>query len=332
MEDRNYKAKENRYSQMEYHKCGKSGLKLPPLSLGLWQNFGHVDPFKRSRKIILRAFDRGITHFDLANNYGPPPGSAEENFGRVLQSDLKPYRDQLIISSKAGYLMWPGPYGDWGSRKYVLASLDQSLKRMGLEYVDIFYHHREDPDTPLEETMSALDQAVKQGKALYVGISNYSAQRTKEAAAILEEFGTPFILHQPHYNMFDRTPENELFGVLEELGLGAITYSPLAQGLLTDKYLDGIPEKSRMASEHGELKREQLSDYRLQQIKQLNAFAEQRGMSLAQLALLWNLRHKAVTSVVIGVSSEQQLENNLETLENEPLTYNELQKIDHILG
>ena len=332
MINRTYKADEERYSHFEYRYCGTSGLQLPPLSLGLWHNFGHVDPFERARNIVLKAFDSGITHFDLANNYGPPPGSAEVNFGRILNADLKPYRDELVISSKAGFLMWPGPYGDWGSRKYLISSLNQSLKRMGLDYVDIFYHHREDPNTPLAETMSALDYAVRSGKALYAGISNYSAERTKEAAAILDELGTPFIIHQPHYNMFDRSPENELFEVLEKLGLGAITYSPLAQGLLTDKYLNGIPEDSRMASEHGELKKNQLSETRLQQIQQLHAFAKQRGLSLAQLALIWNLRHSAVTSVVIGVSSEQQLKDNLAALESEPLTYNELQKIDHILS
>lgn len=321
----------DRYERIPYQRCGKSGLNLPLLSLGLWQNFGGVDPFQRSREIVLRAFDEGITHFDLANNYGPPPGSAEENFGRILKEDLQPFRNELIISTKAGFTMWPGPYGDWGSRKYLLASLDQSLSRMGLDYVDIFYHHRPDPETPLEETMLALDHAVKSGKALYVGISNYSAHDTHRAAEFLKELKTPFIIHQPRYNMFDRWPEDGLFDTLSTHGLGCIAFSPLAKGLLTDKYLEGIPEGSRMTKDYGMLGREELDDDRLVQIRKLNDMAARRGQSLAQMALAWILRREEITSVLIGVSSLSQLEDNLQALENTYFSDDELAEIERIL-
>jgi L-glyceraldehyde 3-phosphate reductase len=322
-----YVAAENRYERMDYRRSGRSGLRLPGVSLGLWQNFGHDRPLDTSRAIVRRAFDLGITHFDLANNYGPPYGSAEENFGRLLQQDLGPYRDELIISSKAGYDMWPGPYGEWGSRKYLLASLDQSLQRMGLDYVDIFYSHRFDPETPLEETMGALDSAVRQGKALYVGISSYSAAKTREAHAILHELGTPLVIHQPSYSMLNRWIEPELLDALGELGVGCIVFSPLAQGMLTDKYLDGIPEGSR-ASRDGSLSPSLIDEQALAKIKALNEIAARRGQTLAQLALAWTLRDPRVTSTLVGASSVEQLEANVATLEKLELTEDELAEID----
>jgi L-glyceraldehyde 3-phosphate reductase len=322
-----YVAAENRYERMDYRRSGRSGLRLPGVSLGLWQNFGHDRPLDTSRAIVRRAFDLGITHFDLANNYGPPYGSAEENFGRLLQQDLGPYRDELIISSKAGYDMWPGPYGEWGSRKYLLASLDQSLQRMGLDYVDIFYSHRFDPETPLEETMGALDSAVRHGKALYVGISSYSAAKTREAHAILHELGTPLVIHQPSYSMLNRWIEPELLDVLGELGVGCIVFSPLAQGMLTDKYLDGIPEGSR-ASRDGSLSPSLIDEQALAKIKALNEIAARRGQTLAQLALAWTLRDRRVTSTLVGASSVEQLEANVATLEKLDLTEGELAEID----
>jgi len=312
---------------MRYRRSGRSGLQLPGVSLGLWQNFGYDRPLETARAIVRRAFDLGITHFDLANNYGPPFGSAEENFGRLLQQDLAPYRDELIISSKAGYDMWPGPYGEWGSRKYLLASLDQSLRRIGLDYVDIFYSHRFDPDTPLEETMGALDTAVRQGKALYVGISSYSAAKTREAHAILHELGTPFVIHQPSYSMLNRWIEPELLDTLGELGIGCIVFSPLAQGMLTDKYLDGIPEGSR-ASRHGSLSPNLINDQSLAKIRALNEIASRRGQSLAQLALAWTLRDPRVTSTLIGASSVEQLESNVAALDNLDFSAEELAEID----
>jgi L-glyceraldehyde 3-phosphate reductase len=322
-----YVAAESRYERMDYRRSGRSGLRLPGVSLGLWQNFGHDRPLDTSRAIVRRAFDLGITHFDLANNYGPPYGSAEENFGRLLQQDLGPYRDELIISSKAGYDMWPGPYGEWGSRKYLLASLDQSLQRIGLDYVDIFYSHRFDPETPLEETMGALDSAVRQGKALYVGISSYSAAKTREAHAILHELGTPLVIHQPSYSMLNRWIEPELLDVLGELGVGCIVFSPLAQGMLTDKYLDGIPEGSR-ASRDGSLSPSLIDEQALAKIKALNEIADSRGQTLAQLALAWTLRDPRVTSTLVGASSVEQLEANVATLEKLDLTEDELAEID----
>jgi len=317
----------DRYSRMLYRRSGRSGLKLPAVSLGLWQNFGNTAPFDRQRATVLRAFELGITHFDLANNYGPPYGSAEENFGRIFSKDLAGHRDELVISSKAGYDMWPGPYGEWGSRKYLLASLDQSLKRMGLEYVDIFYSHRFDPETPLEETMGALDAAVRQGRALYVGISSYSAERTKEAAAILRRMGTPLLIHQPSYSMFNRWIEPDLVNVLKEEGIGCIVFSPLAQGLLTDRYLNGIPEGSR-ASHPGSLSRELLTDETLAKIRALNDIAKRRGQTLAQLAVAWVLRDPVVTSALIGASSVAQLEQNVAALDKLELTKAELAEID----
>ncbi|RJP58451.1 MAG: L-glyceraldehyde 3-phosphate reductase [Ignavibacteriales bacterium] len=296
-----YKADENRYEKIQYRRCGRSGIKLPLISLGLWHNFGDVDDFENGREIILTAFDNGITHFDLANNYGPPYGTAEKNFGKVLANDLKPYRDELIISSKAGYDMWPGPYGNFGSRKYLIASCDQSLKRMGLEYVDIFYHHRPDYDTPLEESMMALDQIVRSGKALYAGISNYPADRTAEAARIMRELGTPLLIHQPKYSMFERWIEWDLINTLQHEGMGAIVFSPLAQGLLTNKYLNEIPNDSRAAKEWGFLKREEVRQ-KIDKVKKLNEVAAQRGQSLAQMAIAWVLRHPVVTSALIGAS------------------------------
>jgi L-glyceraldehyde 3-phosphate reductase len=322
-----YVAAESRYERMDYRRSGRSGLRLPGVSLGLWQNFGHDRPLDTSRAIVRRAFDLGITHFDLANNYGPPYGSAEENFGRLLQQDLGPYRDELIISSKAGYDMWPGPYGEWGSRKYLLASLDQSLERMGLDYVDIFYSHRFDPETPLEETMGALDTAVRQGKALYVGISSYSAAKTREAHAILHELGTPLVIHQPSYSMLNRWIEPELLDVLGQLGVGCIVFSPLAQGMLTDRYLDGIPEGSR-ASRDGSLSPSLIDEQALAKIKALNEIAARRGQTLAQLALAWTLRDPRVTSTLVGASSVEQLEANVATLEKLDLTEGELAEID----
>jgi L-glyceraldehyde 3-phosphate reductase len=322
-----YAAAPNRYDRMSYNRCGRSGLKLPAISLGLWHNFGHDRPLAGGRAILRRAFDLGITHFDLANNYGPPYGSAEENFGRILAQDLAPYRDELVISTKAGYDMWPGPYGEWGSRKYVLASLDQSLARMGLDYVDIFYSHRFDPETPLEETMGALDAAVRQGKALYVGISSYSAEKTREAAAILNELGTPLLIHQPSYSMLNRWIEDGLLDVLGELGVGCIVFSPLAQGMLTDRYLDGVPNDSR-AAEGTSLSRDLLSDEALARIRALTEIAGQRGQSLAQTALAWSLRDPRITSALIGASSVGQLDANVAALERLDFSPDELTEID----
>ena len=316
---------------MKYNRCGKSGLLLPAVSLGLWHNFGGKDDFQTMKEILLRAFDLGITHFDLANNYGPPPGSAESNLKSVMQSELAPYRDELIISTKAGYLMWDGPYGEWGSRKYLMASLDQSLKRMGLDYVDIFYSHRPDPDTPLEETMMALHSAVQQGKALYVGISNYDAEQTTRAVDILEQLGTPCLIHQPRYNMFDRWVEDGLLDVLEKRGVGCIPFSPLAQGLLTNRYLNGIPEGSRIAGESIFLRKENLDPDTMVKVKALNQHAEQRGQTLAQMALAWILSRKQITSVLIGASSVAQLEANAATVQNLDLTRDELAYIENIL-
>jgi L-glyceraldehyde 3-phosphate reductase len=326
-----YLADLNRYGQMPYNKCGKWGLKLPAISLGLWHNFGGVDVFENGRTMCRRAFDLGIIHFDLANNYGPPPGSAEENFGKIMQLDLAPYRDELIISTKAGYLMWPGPYGEWGSRKNLLSSLDQSLKRMKLDYVDIFYSHRPDPDTPLEETMMALDHAVRQGKALYAGISNYPAEMALKASQILKELGTPCLIHQPKYSMFERWVEDGLLDVLETEGIGCIPFSPLAQGLLTDKYLNGIPEGSRAAKSWGFLQPEQVEPA-IAKVKILNDLALQRGQTLAQMALVWLLKDSRVTSVLIGASSVKQLEDNVAALNNMHFTNSELKQIELILS
>jgi len=322
-----YVAAEDRYDRMEYRRTGRSGLKLPAISLGLWWNFGHDRPFDTSRAIVRRAFDLGVTHFDLANNYGPPYGSAEENFGRLMRSDLRPYRDELVVSTKAGYDMWPGPYGDWGSRKYVLASLDQSLERLGLDYVDIFYSHRFDPETPLEETMGALDIAVRQGKALYVGISSYSAETTRAAHAILRDLGTPLLIHQPSYSMLNRWIEPYLLDALGELAVGCIVFSPLAQGMLTDKYLSGIPEGSR-ASWPSSLSPDLLTEQALAKIRSLNEIAGRRGQTLAQMALAWALRDARVTSALIGASSVAQLEANLAALDHLDFTSAELDEID----
>jgi L-glyceraldehyde 3-phosphate reductase len=322
-----YLAAPERYDTMTYRRCGRTGLLLPAISLGLWQNFGNDRPLATQRAIVLRAFDRGVTHIDLANNYGPPYGSAEENFGRLLAGDLRPYRDELVISTKAGYDMWPGPYGEWGSRKYLLASLDASLRRMGLDYVDIFYSHRFDPQTPLEETLGALDSAVRQGKALYVGVSSYSAAATAKAAAILRELGTPMLIHQPSYSMLNRWIEDGLLDVLEREGVGCITFSPLAQGMLTDRYLHGIPEGSR-ASRPGTLAADWLTEDNLSKIRSLNEIAARRGQSLAQMALAWTLRDPRVTSTLIGASSVQQLDDNLDALGNPSFTADELAEID----
>lgn len=324
-------SKKDRYHQMQYRRCGRSGILLPAVSLGLWHNFGHVDDLKNSRKILRVAFDRGITHFDLANNYGPPPGSAEENFGFALKKDFKSHRDELIISSKAGYTMWAGPYGDWGSKKYLVASLDQSLKRMNLDYVDIFYHHRPDPNTPLEETMRALDLIVRQGKALYAGISNYQADDAKKAIDMLRSLGTPCLIHQPKYSMFERWVENGLLDVLEREGVGCIPFSPLAQGLLTNKYLDGIPKDSRAAKAHGFLQLADVTEDRLNKIKQLHALAQERNQTLAQMALAWILKDPRITSVLIGASRPEQLEDSLQCLENTSFSTDELQGIESIL-
>jgi L-glyceraldehyde 3-phosphate reductase len=321
-----------RYSQMNYKRCGRSGLKLPAISLGLWHNFGGVDEFENSRSMILHAFDNGISHFDLANNYGPPPGSAEETFGRILASDLKPYRDELVISTKAGYLMWPGPYGEWGSRKYLIASLDQSLRRLGLDYVDIFYHHRPDPETPLEETMTALDQIVRSGRALYVGISSYSAEGTRAAASLLNSLGTRCLIHQPRYSMFDRWIEDALLEVLGEEGIGCIVFSPLAQGLLTDKYLNGIPPDSRAAKPHGFLKPEQITSDRINKVRQLQAIAQSRGQKLSQLALAWVLRYPEVTSALIGASRIAHIDDAIAALSNLSFSNEELRSIEVILA
>lgn len=326
-------ADSRRYEKMIYNRCGRSGLKLPAISLGLWHNFGDVDDFSTSRQIILAAFDNGVTHFDLANNYGPPPGSAERNFGKILKKDLAAYRDELIISTKAGYLMWPGPYGDWGSKKYLIASLDQSLKRMKLEYVDIFYSHRPDPDTPLEETMEALAQAVHHGKALYAGISNYSPEQTRRAAALLAQMGVRLLIHQPPYSMLRRNFETAgLFDTLEELGIGAICFSPLAQGLLTDKYLQGIPADSRAAKPHGYLKKETITPELIHKIADLNVLAQHRGQTLAQMALAWVLSQKTVTSALIGASRKEQLLDNLKTLDNLSFSNDELRRIEAVLS
>jgi L-glyceraldehyde 3-phosphate reductase len=327
-----YLPSETRYDAMTYQRCGRSGLKLPAISLGLWHNFGGVDTLENARAMIRRAFDLGITHFDLANNYGPPPGSAEETFGQVMRQDLAAYRDELIISSKAGYLMWPGPYGEWGSRKYLVASLDQSLRRMGLDYVDIFYHHRPDPDTPLEETMGALDQIVRSGKALYAGISSYSPEQTQQAAQMLRDLGTPCLIHQPSYSMFNRWIEDGLLDVLRAEGVGSIVFSPLAQGLLTDKYLAGIPEDSRAAKPHGFLKAGQITDDKLAQVGRLNDLARGRGQTLAQMALAWVLRHPEVTSALIGASRTAQIDDAVGALANRAFGDDELRAIDDILG
>jgi len=321
-----------RYDTMRYSRCGRSGLLLPAVSLGLWHNFGGVDAFENARAMVRRAFDLGITHFDLANNYGPPPGSAEETFGRILQQDLAQHRDELIISTKAGWDMWPGPYGDWGSRKYLVASLDQSLRRLGLDYVDIFYHHRPDPETPLEESMAALDHIVRQGKALYVGISSYSAEQTRRAAAILRKLGTPCLIHQPSYSMLNRWIEDELLAVLEEEGIGCIAFSPLAQGLLTDKYLAGIPEGSRASKPHGFLRPADITQERLIRVRKLNELAQARGQTLAQMALAWALRHKTMTSVLVGASRTDQIEDNVGALSNLQFTEKELADIEVVLA
>jgi L-glyceraldehyde 3-phosphate reductase len=324
-----YRAAEGRYDAMPYRRSGRSGMLLPAISLGLWQNFGGDRPLEASREIVLRAFDLGITHFDLANNYGPPYGSAEATFGRILASDLRPYRDELIVSTKAGYDMWPGPYGEWGSRKYLLSSLDQSLGRMGLGYVDVFYSHRFDPETPLEETMGALDAAVRQGKALYAGISSYSPAKTREAAAILRSMGTPLLIHQPSYSMLNRRIEDGLLDAPEEVGAGCIVFSPLAQGLLTDRYLEGVPEGSR-ASRPGSLSPDQLSEENLAKVRRLAAIAEHRGQTLAQLALAWTLRDPRITSTLIGASSLAQLEQHVRPLARLAFDADELAEIDQV--
>lgn len=329
-----YTAASNRYNSMQYRRCGKSGLKLPAISLGLWHNFGAIDDYEKCRSVIHTAFDNGITHFDLANNYGPPPGAAEETFGKVMKQDLKPYRDELIISSKAGWGMWPGPYGDLGSKKYLMASLDQSLKRMGLDYVDIFYHHRPDPQTPLEETMGALDLMVRQGKALYVGISSYSAEETVKAIAVLNSLGTPLLIHQPKYSMLVRWVEEGLLDVLEENGVGCITFSSLAQGILTNKYLNGIPADSRAASARGNgaLETSGLTPETITKVKKLNTLAKQRGQSLAQMALGWVLKDPRITSVIIGASKPEQVTDSIRCLENYSFTKEELAVIENILN
>ena len=327
-----YQPDKNRYQTMQYRRCGQSGLKLPAISLGLWHNFGDATLLENSRQLLQRAFDLGITHFDLANNYGPPPGSAERNFGRILQEDFLPWRDELIISTKAGYTMWDGPYGDWGSRKYLISSLDQSLRRMGLEYVDIFYHHRPDPETPLRETMKALDHVVRQGKALYIGLSNYPAEVARRAIEILEDLGTPCLIHQPKYSMFERAPEEGLLDVLQQKGVGCIPFSPLAGGQLTDRYLNGIPADSRAASGSKFLNPEQVTDKKLEKVRKLNALAEKRGQKLSQMALAWILRHDAVTSVLIGASKSGQIDDAAGMLENCRFSAEELKAIDAILS
>ena len=328
-----YSASENRYQNMEYRRCGNSGLKLPAMSLGLWHNFGHIDLLENARNILKVAFDNGITHFDLANNYGPPAGSAEENFGKIYKDNFVQYRDELIISTKAGWDMWPGPYGDFGSKKYLVSSLDQSLKRMGLEYVDIFYHHRPDPETPLEETMSALDLLVRQGKALYVGISSYEPAEAAKAFAILKQLGTPCLIHQPRYSMFDRWVENGLLDVLEENGVGCITFSPLAQGLLTNKYLKGIPEDSRAASHRGNgaVDEDQITEGKINKVVLLNRLAEERGQNLAQMALAWILKDPRITSVLIGASKPEQVLDSLKCLDKSHFSEEELATIIAIL-
>ena len=327
-----YAARTERYDSMSYRRCGRSGLRLPALSLGLWHNFGGVDSLSNSRAMLRRSFDLGITHIDLANNYGPPPGSAEETFGQALEMDLKPYRDELIISTKAGYDMWPGPYGEWGSRKYLLASLDQSLRRIRLDYVDIFYSHRPDPNTPLEETMSALAQAVGSGKALYAGISNYGPEQTSEAIRILRAMGTSCLIHQVQYSMFKRTPEQGLLDVLGHEGVGCIAFSPLAQGLLTDRYLGGVPGDSRAAKSYGFLKRSDITEDTLVRVRALHEVAAERGQSLAQMALAWALRDGRMTSVIIGASKVEQIDQNVATLQNLRFSEDELRRIDGILA
>ncbi|MCM7588551.1 L-glyceraldehyde 3-phosphate reductase [Enterobacter chuandaensis] len=327
-----YQPDKNRYQTMQYRRCGRSGLRLPAVSLGLWHNFGDATLIENSRQLLQRAFDLGITHFDLANNYGPPPGSAERNFGRILQEDFLPWRDELIVSTKAGYTMWDGPYGDWGSRKYLLASLDQSLKRTGLEYVDIFYHHRPDPETPLQETMKALDHLVRQGKALYVGLSNYPAELARKAIDILNDLGTPCLIHQPKYSMFERAPEEGLLDVLQEKGVGCIPFSPLAGGQLTNRYLNGIPADSRAASGSQFLNPDQITEEKLEKVRKLNALAESRGQKLSQMALAWVLRHEEVTSVLIGASKTAQIDDAVGMLENRQFTAEELSLIDQILS
>ncbi|WP_449620935.1 L-glyceraldehyde 3-phosphate reductase [Robertmurraya sp. Marseille-Q9965] len=327
-----YQADDNRYKTMKYNRTGLSGLLLPAISLGLWHNFGGIDTYENGRAMLRRAFDLGITHFDLANNYGPPAGSAEEMFGQMLKTDFAPYRDEMIISSKAGYYMWPGPYGEWGSRKYLIASLNQSLKRMGLDYVDIFYSHRPDPNTPLEETMGALDTIVRQGKALYVGISSYSAEQTAEAVEIMNRLGTPLVIHQPNYSMFNRWIEDGLQDVLEDNGVGSIAFCPLAQGLLTNKYLNGVPEESRAAKSTGALQENQVTSDVIGKVQKLNALAAERGQSLAQMALAWVLRGEKVTSALIGASKVSQIEENVKALDNLHFTDEELTLIEHILN
>ncbi|XGI80171.1 L-glyceraldehyde 3-phosphate reductase [Enterobacter hormaechei] len=327
-----YQPDKNRYGTMEYRRCGRSGLRLPAISLGLWHNFGDTTLIENSRQLLQRAFDLGITHFDLANNYGPPPGSAERNFGRILQEDFLPWRDELIVSTKAGYTMWDGPYGDWGSRKYLLASLDQSLKRMGLEYVDIFYHHRPDPQTPLQETMKALDHAVRQGKALYVGLSNYPAVLARQAIDILNDLGTPCLIHQPKYSLFERAPEAGLLDVLQEKGVGCIPFSPLAGGQLTNRYLNGIPSDSRAASGSKFLNPDQITEEKLEKVRKLNAMAEERGQKLSQMALAWVLRHEKVTSVLIGASKAAQIDDAVGMLANRHFSAEELDRIEGILS
>jgi L-glyceraldehyde 3-phosphate reductase len=327
-----YQPSNERYGRILYNYCGRSGLKLPAISLGLWHNFGGVDVFENGRAIVRSAFDAGITHFDLANNYGPPPGSAEENFGVIIKKDLRPFRDELIISTKAGYRMWEGPYGEWGSRKYLLSSLDQSLKRMKINYVDIFYSHRPDPETPLEETMGALAHAVKQGKALYAGISNYPAEQTRMAAGLLREMGTTCLIHQPKYSMFERWVENGLLDVVDEEGIGLIAFSPLAQGLLTNRYLKGIPEGSRASKPHGFLKQKDITPQKLEKISILNEIALSRGQTLAEMAIVWLLKDRRVTSVLIGASSVEQLHDNLAALNNPDFSRDELERIETVLG
>jgi L-glyceraldehyde 3-phosphate reductase len=323
-----------RYDTMQYRRCGKSGIKLPALSLGLWHNFGGIDNYENARNMIKLAFDKGVTHFDLANNYGPPAGSAEETFGSVFKKDLQSYRDEMLITTKAGFYMWQGPYGEWGSKKYLVSSLDQSLKRMNIDYVDVFYHHRPDPNTPLEETMAALDLIVRQGKALYVGISNYSASETEKAVKMLKELGTPCLVHQAKYSMFDRWVEGGLLDVLEQNGAGCVAFSPLAQGLLSDKYLKGIPSDSRAASGRGNgaLESDRITEEKLSQIVKLNKLAQQRGQNLAQMALSWILKDPRITSVILGVSKPQQLTDSLKCLDNTKFTEEELQLINQILG
>lgn len=327
-----YTPNPSRYQSMEYRRCGKSGIKLPAISLGLWHNFGDVDDFENCREILHMAFDAGITHFDLANNYGPPPGSAEANFGRILHDDFMPYRDEIIISTKAGYHMWEGPYGEWGSKKYLVSSLDQSLRRMKLDYVDIFYHHRPDPDTPLEETMGALDLIVRQGKALYVGVSNYQPVEAEKAFRILRDLGTPCLIHQPKYSMFERWVEDGLLDLLEEEGVGCIPFSPLAQGLLTDKYLKGIPADSRAAKPHGFLQESQVNAETIVKIAALNELALNRKQTLAQMALAWLLKDPRITSVLIGASKPAQLQDSLKCLHHTHFTKDELEKIEGILA